>query len=60
MSLPKWVIIFFVLLIAALSMAAIHLYIQKLNNETEYVVRYTKNPSQTISIALPGKPTEIK
>ena len=60
MSLPKWVIIFFVLLIAALSMAAIYLYIQKLNNETEYVVRYTKNPSQTISIALPGKSTEIK
>ena len=57
MSLPKWVIIFFVLLIAALSMAAIHLYIQKLNNETEYVVRYTKNQSQTINIDLPGKQT---
>ena len=57
MSLPKWVIIFFVLLIAALSMAAIHLYIQKLNNETEYVVRYTRNQSQTINSALPNKPT---
>ena len=57
MSLPKWVIIFFVLLIAALSMAAIHLYIQKLNNETEHAVRYTKNQSQTINIDSPGKPT---
>ena len=57
MSLPKWVIIFFVLLFAALSMAAIHLYIQKLDNETEYVIKYTKNQSQTINNVLPNKST---
>ena len=57
MSLPKWVIIFFVLLFAALSMAIIHLYIQKLDNEAEYVIRYTKNQSQTINNALPNKST---
>ena len=55
MSLPKWVIIFFVLLIAALSMAAIHLYIQKLDNEAEYVIRYPNNQSQTINNALQNK-----
>ena len=42
MSMPKWLIIFFVLLIAILTMMAIYVYIQKMDNETEYVIKYRK------------------
>lgn len=54
---PKWVIILFVLLIAGLSMTVIHLYIKKLSNDTEYVVRYTKKESSNSSNAIPNKST---
>ena len=42
MSMPKWVIVFFVFLITGLIMAAIYLYIKRLETENEYVIKYEK------------------
>ena len=52
MSLPKWFIVFIVLLIAALCMIAIYVYIQKMDTETEYIVKYTKTQNPTTNSVL--------
>ena len=48
MSMPKWLIIIMILILTILIMGAIYTYIQKLDNETEYVIKYNTNNS-TIS-----------
>ena len=47
MSMPKWLIIFLVLLIAAIAMIAIYYYMEKIDKEIEYEIKYTK--TQNIS-----------
>ena len=43
MSIPKWLIILFVLLIAFISIIAIYYYIEKIDNDVQYVIKYKKS-----------------
>lgn len=53
MSIPKWLIILFVLLIAFISIIAIYYYIEKIDNDVQYVIKYKKNNSTNINIIPP-------
>ena len=47
MGMPKWLIIFLVLLITMLIMICIYYYIQKMDNEVEYVIQYKRAQQNT-------------
>ena len=52
MSIPKWLIITLILIFTLVIMSAIYSYIQKLDNETEYVIKYSKNNSTSTNLQL--------
>ena len=47
MSMPKWLIIFLILLLTFFVMGIIYTYMQNLEGETEYVIKYNKKTSTT-------------
>ena len=49
MSMPKWLIILLVLLIAMLVMVCIYYYIQKMDSDVEYVIKYTNKNKMNVS-----------
>ena len=55
MSMPKWLIILLVLLIAFLSMIAIYIYIEKIDNDVEYVIKYNKTNNSSNNNIIPKK-----
>ena len=55
MSIPKWLIIFFVLLITVLVMGIIYFQLQKLDNDVEYVVKYSKTNNTSQNTSIPSK-----
>ena len=53
MSMPKWLIIFFVLLISALIMLIIYFHIKKMDNDVEYVIKYGKANNTSNNSTIP-------